>query len=404
VQTQSAFALVALQTIFGTGAALLLYAWLAFGLRVRPAWAMAAAALFAVEPSQWFYERMMMAEATGLLAFALFFGALSLYVVSGRWRWIALYAALGVLAVALRISFLGVVLPLCALAPAVRALCVRAPDRGRPLVAALRFALHFLVAMACTLYAHGAYKRWYGDLAGTRPDYTAQTGVFRLGLVVPLVKPEHFRNTGVSPQVLDEVELPLDDPRAREAHIWMQGGLLEVLRRHSPDAESVARKLSIRAARGDPFGLAAIGFSTVSDYFDAGVAGARLQDDLGTRALEPGMLEELRRYLRYEAEGLERASTPAARWFAAGAPWLVFCLFALAPLALAALWLGWALPRRELRVLLALTSLGLVAAHLLFSHIVSFRYLHPLPWFVLANAAVLAQALRSRNTQKRELA
>ena len=402
--TQSAFALVAVQTLFGALSALLLYAWLAFGLRVRPAWAMVAAALLAIEPAQWFYERMMMAEASGLLAFVLFFGALSLYVASGRWRWIALYAALGVLTVAMRISLLAVELPLCALAPVVRALCVRGSDRGRPLVAVLRFALHFVVAMVCTLYAHGAYKRWYGELAETRPGYTAHTGMFRLGLVVPLVKPEHFRNTGVSPSVLGEVTIALDDPRQREAHMWMPGGLFDVLRRHSPLPEDVARKLSIRAARGDPFGLAGLGLSTVADYFDAGIAGARLHDDLGTRALDANMLDEVRRYLRYEAAGLERADTPAARWFAFGTPWLTFCLFALAPMAIAALWLGWKLPRRELRVLLALASLGLVAAHVLFSHIVSFRYLHPFPWFVLANAAVLLQAFLSRKTQKRELA
>jgi hypothetical protein len=401
---QSAFALVALQTLFGLGSALLLYAWLAFGLRVRPGWATAAAALLAIEPAQWFYERMMMAEATGLLAFVLFFAALSLYVASGRWRWIALYALLGVLAVALRISLLAVVLPLCALAPLVRALCVREPDRGRPLVAVLRFALHLLVALACTLYAHNAYKRWYGHLANTRDDYTAHTGMFRLGLVVPLLKPEHFRNTGVSPAVLDEVTIPLSDPRAREAHLWMPGGLFDVLERHTTHPDDVARKLSIRAARENPLGLAALGVSTTQDYFDTGIRQARLQDDLGTRALEAKMLEELRGHLRYEGVGLERADTLAPRWFAFGSPWLVFCLFALAPLALATLVLGWKLPRRELRVLLALASLGLVAAQVLFSHIVSFRYLHPFPWFVLANAAVLAQALFLRKTQKRELA
>jgi hypothetical protein len=45
-----------------------------------------------------------------------------------------------------------------------------------------------------------------------------------------------------------------------------------------------------------------------------------------------------------------------------------------------------------------------VAGHVLFSHIVSYRYLHSLPWFVLANAALLAQALYERKTQRRELA
>lgn len=409
---QSAFTLVALQSVFGLASAALLYAWLAFGLRVRAAWATGAAALLAIEPAQWFYERMMMAEAAGLFAFVLFFGALSLYVASGRWRWIALYAALGVLAVALRISFLAVVLPLCVLAPVVRAACVREPDRGRPLVAVLRLALHLALAVVLTQFAHAEYKRWYGHLiqpwvshtSRSEPDYTAQTGVFRLGLVVPLVKPEHFRNTGVSPDVLREVQLPLDDPRRREAHIWSPGGLFDVLRRHSSDPDRVAAKISIRAARGDPFGLAAMGLSTVADYFEPGIAQPRLHDDLGERPVKEKMIDELRQHLRYDARGIERAETPARRWFVAGAPWLVACLLALAPLAIAALWLGWRLPRRELRVLLALTSLGLVAAHVLFSHIVSFRYLHPLPWFVLANAAVLAQALFLRNTQKREVA
>ena len=45
-------------------------------------------------------------------------------------------------------------------------------------------------------------------------------------------------------------------------------------------------------------------------------------------------------------------------------------------------------------LLLGLVSVGLVASHLLFAHIVSFRYLHPLPFFVLANLAVLAEAAR----------
>jgi hypothetical protein len=403
LEAQSAFALVALQTLFGVAGSMLLYAWLAFGVRVRPALAVAAAAVFALEPAQLFYERMMMAESTGLLAFVLFFACLSLYVASGRWRWIALYAAFGVLAVAMRISLLAVVLALSVLAPAVRALCVREPDRGRPLVAWLRFALHFALGVACTMYAHHYYKAWYGELAHSDPAYTARSGIFRLGLVVPLVKPEHFRNTGIPPAVLDEVTIPLADPGNREMHVWMQGGLIDAMNHYIPDPDHAARKVSIRAARSDPFGLVRMGLATLADYFDAEVADARLQDDIGRRAVHPSMIDELRRHLRYDATGMEQANTPATRWFAAGAPWLVACLFGLAPLALAALWLGRHGPRLELRVLLALASLGLVAGHVLFSHIVSYRYLHPLPWFVLANLALCAQAFYDRKTHRREL-
>ena len=403
VPAQSAMALVVLQTIFGMLASLLLYAWLAFGARVRIPIAQGAAVLFALEPAQLFYERMMMAESTGLLAFALFFACLSLYVASGRWRWIALYAVFGVLAVALRISFLPVVLVLSVVAPVVRALCVRAPDRGRPVVAWLRFALHFAIGLGCTLYAHDCYKRWYGELAHSEPAYTARAGTFRLGLVVPLVKPEHFRNMDIPPEVLQEVTLPLKDPRNREMHVWTAGGLVDAMRRYVPEPEREAGKISIRAARSDPFGLVRMGVSTVLDYFDPEVAAPRLDDDIGRRVVHPSMIDDLRKHLRYDATGMHEANTPATRWFIAGAPWLVACLFGLAPLALLALWFGWNAPRRELRVLLALASLGLVAGHVLFSHIVSYRYLHPLPWFVLANAALLAHAFYGRKTQSREL-
>lgn len=45
---------------------------------------------------------------------------------------------------------------------------------------------------------------------------------------------------------------------------------------------------------------------------------------------------------------------------------------------------------------LCLASLGLVASHLLFAHIPSLRYLHPMPWFVLANLALVLAALARR--------
>ncbi len=393
VAAQSATVLVVLQTIFGVLCALLLYAWLALGLRVRPAVAIVAAALLALEPAQLFYERMMMAEATGLLSFVLFFTALSAYASSGRWRWIVLYAVFGVLSVAFRISLLPVVLVLSVLAPIVRSLCANEQDRGRPVLAIARFALHFLVAASLTVFVHNQYKRWYGELADVREGYTANTGVFRLGLVAPLVRPEHFRNTGVPPEVLQELKVPLRDPRARESQIWMDGGLFDVLREHTDDPDRAARKISIRAARDDPFGLVRLGLSTTADYFERSVTWPRLQDDIGRRPIHPAMRDKLREVLRYDPAGIESANTPATRWFTAGAPWLTACLLLLAPLAIATLWLGRRAPRRELRVLLALTSLGLVTGHVLFSHIVSFRYLHPLPWFVLANIAVLAELL-----------
>lgn len=389
VATQSVYSLLTVQTLFGAVSALLLYAWLAYGLRLRPVLALAAAGLFALEPTQIFYERMMMAEATGFLSLALFFCAVSLYLVSGHWRWILVYALLGVMAVAFRISMLAVVLALSALAPFLRLACAPAVDRGRPLLAALRVCMHLAVSLTCTAGAHGYYKQWYGELAGVAPAYTASAGIFRLGLVAPLVEVEHLRNSGVPPEALDQVTIDRHDHRTREAQIWSAGGLVDVLRRHTHDPDRAARKISIKAARENPVGLARIGLLTVADYFDPALAEIRLQDDIGRRTLHPSLLEALRKHLRYDAAGIAETDSPATRWFELGRWWLTACLMLLAPMAAITLAFGWRSGRRELRLLLALASLGLVAAHVLFSHIVSFRYLHPLPWFMLANLALL---------------
>ena len=68
----------------------------------------------------------------------------------------------------------------------------------------------------------------------------------------------------------------------------------------------------------------------------------------------------------------------------------VLPILALVPLALVAAALSWGARNRAQVLLLAFASWGLVASHLLFAHIVSFRYLHAFPWFVLANVSVIA--------------
>lgn len=57
--------------------AMLLYGWLRVGLAIPVRVATGAAVLFTLEPAQVFYERMVMAEATGLLALAAFFACAS---------------------------------------------------------------------------------------------------------------------------------------------------------------------------------------------------------------------------------------------------------------------------------------------------------------------------------------
>jgi hypothetical protein len=392
----SIHALVALQSLLGIASGLLLFGLLRIGLGVPQALALAAVAAFALEPAQLFYERMMMAESAGQLALALQLVAIAAYVRQGSLLWIPLYVALGVLALSFRLSLLPTVATLGLLAPIVRsALHHQRVDRGRPLVAALRLGAHLLLALVATQQLHGAYKHWASYLTDAEPAYIARQGMMRLGLVLPLVQPSHLERSGVDPALLQEVRLPLADHRAREAHMWSPNGLYAQLEARVADPDRVAGKISIRALREDPLGLLRLSALTLADYFEPEVWQPRLQDDIGRRMPSDKFLADLRRHLRYEASEVPASNGLVTRWFTVGAPWLTACLFLLAPLALATLALRWSRhpEQRDLLLVLTLASLGLVASHALFSHIVSFRYLHPLPWLFIAQLALLVHSL-----------
>lgn len=394
-------ALVALQTLFGIASALLLFAVLRAGFALDARLAGAAALLFAAEPAQLFYERMMMAESASQLALVIQLALVLRYVRNGAAWWVPLYVLAGVVAVSFRMSLLPVALALGAIAPLVHAAFHAPPwPHGARMRNGLRLGAHLALAVACTALLHGGYKQAYGKLAGTAPAYFADEGKMRLGLVVPLVEPQHIARSGLDPALLDEVGLPLDDPRAREAHLWWDNGLYATLRRHSLtaglDPDRIAGKVAIRALRDAPLGLPRLGLSTVSDYFEPSVATPRMRNDLGDIPLHEGMLQALREHVGYDGADAHRIDRPISRYMAAGGGWLTFCLFALAPLALATTLLRWRVcpGQRDVTAAFALACLGLVASHVLFSHIVSFRYLHPLPWLVLAQSALLWDGLR----------
>jgi hypothetical protein len=388
----SPLALVLLQTAFGIATSLLLTGLLHRLLGLRFSLAAAAGLLLALDPGQLFYERMMMAESAGTLALAAHVVLLAVYARTGQWRWVARAALFGIAAVSLRFSLLPVVLGLAVGAAVVAALS--APRRhAMPLAMALQVG----VALALTGTLHLAYMQSYRIMPGGEATYMPASGMMRIGLVAPMVRAEHFEGTGVPGTVLEEVKLDVSDPRQREAHVWTADGLYAAIARHTDQPERVARTITSRALRDDPARLVSLGLGNFADYFDRGLREHRIQDDLGRRPPDAGVLAALRERLDYEAEGVSASDSWATRWFRNGAPWLIACLFSLAPLALLALAMNWRGPHRPAVLVLCLASLGLVASHLLFAHIPSLRYLHPMPWFVLANLALLAQALLRRS-------
>ena len=174
------------------------------------------------------------------------------------------------------------ILNLTFLLPVLRYLIGGAVNRKR----SVDFIVHFSVLTLLTWTIHGGYKNYYGEVMDCESTYMRNEGQMRLGLLAPLVRADHVAAVGVSPSVLKRVTIPLADPRNRESHMWLEGGLWQELQREvgEDQAAKVARKIASRALRSDPFGLVRMGMSTTLDYFDASIAEPRMLDDLGVRS------------------------------------------------------------------------------------------------------------------------
>lgn len=390
------------QTILGLGTALLLYRLLAqaFALDVRIAAALALA--FALGPEQLFYERMVMAESASLFALACMLACGFAHVRDGAIGWLVAMAMAGVFAVGFRLSLLPLVLGFSVL-----------PVLGRwldsPSIAPrtlVRSFLHVVIALAATTLAHSAYKSWYDHRHDRnnefRDDYIANSGYFRLSLVLPLVRGEDFTDLGIAEGITDGLPPDWNGRNQREALLWGDDTLVSRLRaaHGDPMANRLSRKIAMRAIRRDPIGFLMLGAQTLADYFDPAIAGPRLVDDLGARAPTPATIEEIRREFAFDAEGVATRESPVHSYFRASAPWLVLCLFAIVPIAAVTFATGWR-KRRGVAVVLALASLGLFVGHALFSSIVSFRYLHAFPFFIALNLGAIIANVTARRSGAR---
>ena len=381
----SPLAIIVLQALCSTVTALALFAFLRLALRVGATAALVASLLLATEPAQVFFERMVMAETFGLLSLVATLLAYSRYLQTRSLYWYLLGCLFGLATGNFRTSLLPVVMGLALVAPAILLLTSTglASDWKRQF-------RHTAAALAILAGSHLAYTHAYGIAMKAPPGYLALTGMMRIGLVAPLIEPEHFEGTGVSGDVLRQVELPLADHWQRGNHIWSENGLWRALEKNSADPERVARIITRRAMLDHPLRLLQINIETLGGYFDRHKTHLRIMDDKGSIAPDARARELIREWLHYDIENVDVRDTPARDYFSLSSTWLTACLILLGPLALTSLAAGWRTPERPQFLLLSLASLGLVASHLLFSHIVSFRYLHPFPWFVLANIAVIA--------------
>jgi hypothetical protein len=377
-------ALLYWQTLAGIGVAMLLGWLLQRRLGLPRTLVIAAVCLFALEPAQLFYERMVLAETFGLLAFAGFFAAAAAYLARGHVLWLPLLAVLGLAAVSLRMNYLPVVIVVSLALPLLAWMDPCRPREWRALGA------HCVVAALCFWSVHGAYQQQVAALFGAPPGYIGHAGFMRMGLVAPLIKPQHFVRAGLPADFAQGLAFDLADPRTRPSQLWSHGGLADAIAQRGLDVDATCRKLADYALRDDPLGLLRLGIGTLGGYFDPHSAGVRLTKDLGRDPMPypTGVVANVRDTWHYDIADAQRW-TPVSRAFAVGADWLVACLFLLLPLSLVNVVVHWRDPRRAQIVLGAAFGVGLVATQVLFSNIASYRYLHALPLFVLVNALPL---------------
>jgi hypothetical protein len=379
---ESLWPLLVWQTVAGAGIALVVWWMLARRFAIPPALAFIAACALAIEPAQLYYERMVMAETIGLLAFVAFIAASSAYLASGRLLWLPTVALLGLAAVSLRLNYLPIVLVISIALPLVRLV-----ERARP---NWKLALaHSAVALCSVAVMHTAYRYTVAVIYDVPPGYLGRAGFMRLGLVAPLVKPEHFERVGLPSDLPTQLKYPLRDPYARMSHMWAPGGLVRELARRKVDVERTARDLSRMALEDDSFGLVRLGLHMVGDYFRPERSRLTLNDDLGRRRIPDDDLWNLREHWNYDATGLPTRVTPVHSYFEASAWWLVACLCLMVPLSALNVIVHWRAPERPHAVLFALVGVGLVLAHVLFVNVASYRYLHPMPVFLMLNALPL---------------
>jgi hypothetical protein len=385
----SLWALVWWQTLAGIATALVGWHLLVHRLGTSRKAATLAMCAFSVEPAQLYYERMVLAESMGLLGFALFCAAAAAYVASGRAWWIPLAAVMGLCAATLRLNYVPVVLVISVITPLLRSM-------GVPRQSPARVAAHTALALAVTLALHAGFQQWVALIFNSPPGYIARAGFMQLGLVMPLVTPEHLERVGLPQDFASQLRYPIDDPDARMRHQWAPGGFVRALRDRGIPIEPIARPLARMALLDQPLGLVRLGVHTVGNYFrEEGIAHA-LSNDLGRRVIPDDILWTLREIWHYDATGIWARTTPVSWYFEHGAWSLVLWLFVLGPAALVSMVVQWHTPRRAQALLIGLTAIALVLAHVLFVPVAFYRYLHPLPFFIFLTVLPMAQSGRLR--------
>ncbi len=229
------------------------------------------AAVLAAEPLGLWYERSVLTETLGGLAW-LVAVAMAVHVLVRPRLDLALAAALaGTLAIALRSAFILPVVTLALAGGVIAVARLRRRQRRAALIAAM-LPLAIIGGIA-------AVASITGSLTDSSATLNPRDGYLLLGVVAPMLEEEDFNGLPVDGGQLLWTS-GHEMRRLRNAQLYLSFGLLPRLERELGDRDLVseaASRVARRAIRRDPVGFAALMLRQAVEYADPGQASGRFE-------------------------------------------------------------------------------------------------------------------------------
>ncbi len=377
------------QVILSACCAMMIAVILDRGLKISRWIAFGAALAYVIEPLALLYERMMMTEVTALFCFAGFLLLGVAYLCRPRaWLLVAM-AADSVACVALRVSFLPVLVASMVLLPPLGLLRVWWPPRA----VLARCALHLALGLVAMFWMHGQYKQLFHSITGQPSAYNSGDGFFLLASWSPLLT----RADVPDPALFDRIRPTLGDlsnPLGRPGQLYTSGQLISDLvdSEHGDRqaANTLARTIAFNILRRDPLGVLALGWTTYMEFWDPNVLAHVIHMDEGPQPADQDMIDLFQSRYGENIAPNHEMPTLTKWWHGQGAPWYRFVL--LSPLVwLVALMLRPRDWRALLLIGLAVVGLMLVDTLLVVEPVV--RYLHSLAWLTVLLCGVILQGV-----------
>jgi hypothetical protein len=368
--------------------------------------------LCAIAPLQLMYERYVLTETISLLLFTLFVVLACCHMQLPKIRTLFLFSLSGVILIALRLSYLPVVIIGAVLVPGLAFFSTHGEQDGSNTEGAgirgagirkriITTCLYILVSCSFTYGLHYAYRLINGRLSGKPPAYQYCTGFHLISSWAPLLEKEDFSDPAMGGYTDNYIHFSLQDRFQRMKHRWSYYGLTSYLCRLYGSwikADKAARDTALNVLRRSPSGIIKLAFRSYMDYWNMALLKEILQADRSEREYPAALIEILNSNYHLSGEGLGFQKTFTNQYFFNAIPWFMV-LFSL-PLVLAVAILMDKGRHLVFLVLLGCFALLILANSTALIHRNTMRFFHPNEWINLVFLGVIFdRALKRRSWQ-----